>query len=142
MYPIVFCVSDRIYGEGILSTFAKVLILARTERLGRKETTLRGAIGTRSPVFGLRPSRARLLRTWNLPKEEIFASPCWTRKSARMSMMSSIKSLLSRRENPSFACATVVKEPRVTVRLVAADFSPMPLRRSCLCSVGLSEIEV
>jgi hypothetical protein len=40
--------------------------------LARKVSTRRGAIGTSTPVFGLRPIRSPLSRRMKLPKPEIF----------------------------------------------------------------------
>ena len=39
--------------------------------LARKVSTRRGAIGTSTPVFGLRPTRSPLSRRMKLPKPEI-----------------------------------------------------------------------
>src|SRR3990170_6126403 len=46
-------------------------ILSRMIWLARKVITRRGAIGTSTPVFGLRPTRCPLSRRMKLPKPEI-----------------------------------------------------------------------
>jgi hypothetical protein len=49
-----------------LATCTRILGLARNV------STLRGAMGTSTPVFGFRPIRATLSRNRKLPKPEIF----------------------------------------------------------------------
>src|SRR5437762_1648271 len=46
-------------------------IRSRMIWLARKVITRRGAIGTSTPVFGLRPTRSPLSRRMNVPKPEI-----------------------------------------------------------------------
>jgi hypothetical protein len=52
-------------GDRVLSQPLKILEALKT-------TTRRAAIGVSTPVFGLRPTRSRLLRTTKVPKDESF----------------------------------------------------------------------
>src|SRR5574343_954840 len=68
--------------------------------LAWKVATRRASIGISSPVRGLRPGRAALVRIWKLPKPEIFTSCPWIRLSTIKSKNASTMSLDSRLFRP------------------------------------------
>lgn len=82
---------------------------------GRKVSTRRGWIGTSSPVFGLRPTRAVFSRTLNVPKEDIFTCSPRTSASDIWFSMLSTSCALSLRERPTSRKTASLKSIRVRV---------------------------
>src|SRR6185437_4638919 len=69
--------------------------------LGRNTSTRRGAIGTSSPVFGLRPMRCDFWRTANVPNEESFTVSPRDNAAQSSSRMSSTIWADSLRDSPT-----------------------------------------
>src|SRR6267154_2027628 len=91
------------------------LICALSTCEGRNTNTRRGAIGTSSPVLGLRPTRSDFWRTWNVPNDEsLTVSP---RDSAPQtsSKISSTICEESLRDNPTALKTASVRSARVKV---------------------------
>ena len=85
---------------------------------GRNVSTRRGLIGTSWPVFGLRPTRADLLRMENVPKDEILTcSPC-TNASDIWSRTLSTNCAESFRERPTSRNTASLKSILVNVLLL------------------------
>jgi len=73
---------------------------SRSVWLARKVITRRGAIGTTTPVLGLRPTRSFLSRSTKVPKPEIFTFSPLASAPQILSMMASISLADSARESP------------------------------------------
>ncbi|MNT83000.1 hypothetical protein D3C72_2228100 [compost metagenome] len=80
-----------------------------------KVITRRGEIGTSSPVFGLRPIRSFLLRTWKVAKEESLTISPRTMALQISSITVSTSSADSVRERPTLRNTDSAKSARVTV---------------------------
>src|SRR5688572_406861 len=83
--------------------------------LARKVSTRRGAIGTSTPVFGLRPTRSPLSRRMKLPKPDIFTFAPSDRAEHIWCRMRSTMAADSARDRPISRCTTSARSARVKV---------------------------
>src|SRR6185437_15261290 len=94
------------------------LITAFSTWLGRNTSTRRGAIGTSSPVFGLRPMRCAFCRTAKVPKEESFTDSPRASAAQISSRISSTICADSWRVSPTALNTASVRSARVNVSVV------------------------
>ena len=95
--------------------------------LARKVSTRRGAIGTSTPVLGLRPTRSPLSRSTNVPKPEIFTfSPRLSAAHISARICSTIFAE-SARLNPTSRCSVSARSARVSVLtgVINTDLAPL-----------------
>src|ERR1043166_3642756 len=100
------------------------LITAFSTWLGRNTSTRRGAIGTSSPVLGLRPMRCDFCRTAKVPNEESLTVSLRASAAQISSSMSSTICADSVRDSPTDWKTDSVRSARVKVFVVMATATP------------------
>src|SRR5258708_11407861 len=104
---------------------ARLILFFRTCE-ARNTRTLRGRMGTSSPVLGLRPIRCPFWRTEKLPKDEIFTVSPRVSDSTISLRMVSTRAAESFRDRPTSWYTASLRSARVTV---VSDMAFPP--RSC-----------
>src|SRR5580698_3052791 len=98
--------------------------MALSTWLGRNTSTRRGAMGTSSPVLGLRPMRWDFCRTAKVPKEESLTVSPRASASQTSSSMSSTIWADSLRDRPTAWNTASVRSARVRVFVVMKNRLP------------------
>src|ERR1700754_1098155 len=99
---------------------------SRSMLLARKVRTRRGAIGTSTPVLGLRPMRSPLSRSTKVPKPEIFTFSLSAIAPHISDSTCSTIEAESARDRPISRCTTSLRSARVKVSIPAMH-SPVRL---------------
>jgi len=113
--------SSESKSSGAAASDFSPLILRRRIPEGRKVTTRRGLNSKGSPVWGLRPNRAFLRRTWNLPKPLTMTSSSPARVFFMMAMRFSTASRAAFRGSSAVSKTASIIRSLVTATFQAPD---------------------